>query len=287
VEFELRSQSKPPVRVSARVNVVLPGYFQTMKIPLFRGRTFTEDDFDIHKGRFEAIVNQAFVRKYLSGEDALNQLISYNGKNRIVGVVGDVINHNLGEAHQPEMYFPDCYGGMFLVARTAGNVDITSGVRDALHSMDPSIALFDVETMPARILDSVKLRRFVAWLLNSFAFTGVLLAMLGLYGTLAHLVELRRREIAIRMALGASPRSVRSLVARHSLYIALGGLIPGAIFSFLAIRATQSFLFGISPLDGWTVAATLLGFFALALLASWIPVMRATRINALLALREE
>jgi putative ABC transport system permease protein len=294
VEFELSTQSKPAIRVSAGVNEVLPGYFETMKIPLLEGRTFTEDDLDVHKRHLVAIVNQAFARKYLSGADSpyrsfgtQSGFISYNGKSRIIGVVGDVRNHDLAEPHQPEMYFPGVYAGMFLVARTSRNVDITSSVRDALRSMDPTVALFDVETMPARILDSVKLRRFVAWLLNSFAFTGALLAMLGLYGTLAHLVELRRREIAIRMALGASPRSVRSLVARHSLYIALGGLIPGAIFSFVAIRATQSFLFGISPLDGWTVAATLLGFFALALLASWIPVMRATRINALLALREE
>ena len=148
-------------------------------------------------------------------------------------------------------------------------------------------ALFDVETMPARIRESVKLRRFVAWLLDSFAFVGVLLAALGLYGTLAHLLELRRREIAIRMALGASAANVRSLIVRHSLSIALTGLIPGLLLSFFAIRATRSFLFGISMLDGWTLAATALAVFALALTASWIPVARAARVNALAALREE
>lgn len=292
VEFELSSQSTPAIRVSAGVNEVLPGYFETMKIPLIEGRTFTKQDIGVSPP--VAVVNKAFARKYLSGADSpyrsfgtQNGFISYNGKNRIIGIVGDVRNHDLAEPRQPEMYFPGVYAGMFLVARTSRNVDITSGVRGALRSMDSSVALFHVETMSDRVADSLRLRSFVAWLVNSVALIGVLLAMLGLYGTLAHLVELRRREIAIRMALGASPRSVRSLVARHSLYIALGGLIPGAIFSFVAIRATQSFLFGISPLDGWTIAATLLGFFALALLASWIPVMRATRINALLALREE
>jgi ABC-type antimicrobial peptide transport system permease subunit len=95
------------------------------------------------------------------------------------------------------------------------------------------------------------------------------------------------REIAIRMALGASAGSVRSLIARHSLSIALAGVIPGAILSFVAIRATRTFLFGISPFDTWTVAITALGLFALALLASCIPIVRATRVNALAALREE
>jgi putative ABC transport system permease protein len=284
-EFDFPNRSKTPVRPSASINGVLPGYFETMRIPLLKGRTFTEQD--IASTPSVAVINKAFAEKYFPDEDPIGQLISYNGPNRIVGVVRDVLNRNLAEGPRPELYYINFPAGVFLVARTAGDVDITAGVRGALESMDKSVALFHVERMADRVQDSLRLRRFVAWLLNSFAFTGVLLAMLGLYGTLAHLVELRRREIAIRMALGASPRSVRSLVARHSLYIALGGLFPGAIFSFLAIRATQSFLFGISPLDGWTVAATLLGFFALALLASWIPVMRATRINALLALREE
>jgi predicted permease len=283
---------EPANRPAARFNIVLPKYIETMKIPLIEGRTFTARD--DQTSPFTAIVDRAFVQKYFPGEDPIGKLVANNGERdkpyQIVGVVGSVANRDLAENLRPEIYIPALQhpnSAMFLVARTKGDEEITSAVRDTLRSMDSGVALFHVETMSQRVEDSLRLRRFAAWLLNSFAFTGVLLAMLGLYGTLAHLVELRRREIAIRMALGASPRSVRSLVARHSLYIALGGLIPGAIFSFAAIRATQSFLFGISPLDGWTVAAALLGFFALALLASWIPVMRATRINALLALREE
>ncbi|MGC1657769.1 MAG: FtsX-like permease family protein, partial [Candidatus Acidiferrales bacterium] len=132
-----------------------------------------------------------------------------------------------------------------------------------------------------------KLRRFVAWLLNSFALVGLLLAALGLYGTLAYTVQLRRREIAIRMALGASPRDTRVLILRHCASIAAAGLVPGALISVAAARATRSFLFGISPLDPWTVALTAAGFFALALAATWIPAMQATRVDALLALREE
>ncbi|MFZ0638229.1 MAG: FtsX-like permease family protein [Candidatus Acidiferrales bacterium] len=280
------------VRPAARYNIVLPGYLETMKIPLLEGRVFNEHD--NASSPMVAIVDSAFVQKYFAEEDPIGKLVANNATHdkpyAIVGVVGHVASRDLAEQHHPQIYIPAWQHpntAMFIVARTKGDTDITSSVRDTLRSMDNTVALFDVETMPARILDSVKLRRFVAWLLDSFALAGVLLAALGLYGTLAHLVELRRREIAIRLALGASARSIRLLVARHSLSIALTGLIPGVLLSFFAIRAIRRFLFGISPLDAWTVAATALGFFALALAASWIPVLRATRINALAALREE
>ena len=280
------------VRPAARYNLVLPKYFETMKIPLLSGRTFTEQD--NAAAPLVAVVDQVFAERYFPRQNPIGKYVANNAQRDkpyvIVGVVGSVANRDLAEILRPEIYIPVWQHpntSMFLVARTKGDADITSAARDTLHSMDSTVALFDVETMPARILDSVKLRRFVAWLLNSFALVGVLLAALGLYGTLAHLVELRRHEIAIRMALGASASSVRSLIARHSLSIALTGLIPGAALSFLAIRATRTFLFGISPLDAWTIAITALGLFALALLASCIPVVRATRVDALAALREE
>lgn len=285
-------RAETAIHPAARYNIVLPGYLETMKIPLLAGRAFS--DGDNANSPLVAVVDRTFVQKYFPGENPLGKLVANNGtRNKpyaIVGVVGDVASRDLAEKHRPQIYIPALQhpsSAMFLVARTKGDADITASVRDTLRGMDKTVALYDVETMPARILDSVKLRRFVAQLLNSFALAGVLLAALGLYGTLAHLVELRRREIAIRMALGASTHSVRSLIACHSLSIAFAGLIPGAALSFLAIRVTRSFLFGISPFDAWTLFLTALGFFALAVAASWIPIMRATRVNALLALHEE
>ncbi|MGB7173118.1 MAG: ABC transporter permease, partial [Candidatus Acidiferrales bacterium] len=281
-----------PVRPAARFNIVLPGYLETLKIPLIEGRSFGEQD--NASSAMVAIVDRSFVRKYFSQEDPIGKLVANNAVRnnpyRIVGVVRDVLSHDLAEAHRPEIYIPELQhpnSAMFLVVRSAANANVAADVRDALESMDKSVALFDVETMPARILDSVKLRRFVAWLLNSFALVGLLLAALGLYGTLAYTVQLRRREIAIRMALGASPRDTRVLILRHCASIAAAGLVPGALISVAAARATRSFLFGISPLDPWTVALTAAGFFALALAATWIPAMQATRVDALLALREE
>ncbi|HKF51837.1 MAG TPA: FtsX-like permease family protein, partial [Candidatus Acidoferrales bacterium] len=286
------------VRPAALYYIALPDYIQTMKIPLLEGRTFTAADGP--NSSPVAVVDRTFAQKYFPHDDPIGKLVANNGHGAfagsrdhpatIVGVVGSVENRDLAQPLLPAIYIPAVQmprSAMFIVARTKGNADITSSVRDTLRSMDNTVALFDVETMPARISDSVKLRRFVAWLLNTFAFVGVLLAALGLHGALAHLVELRRREIAIRMALGASARSVRSLIARHSLSIAIAGLIPGAALSFLAIRSARTFLFGVSPLDPWIIAATTAAIFILALAASCIPIARAARVDALAALREE
>ena len=208
----------------------------------------------------------------------------------IIGVVGSVANRDLAEPVLPAIYVPATQmprSAIFIVARTSGNADITSSVRDILRNMDSSVALFDVESMSARVQDSIKLRRFVAWMLNGFALVGLLLAALGLYGTLAYTVQLRRREIAIRMALGASPRKTRALILRHCASIAVAGFVPGALVCVVAGRATRSFLYGISPLDPWTIAIALAGFFAFVLAAAWLPAMKATRVDALLALHEE
>jgi ABC-type lipoprotein release transport system permease subunit len=164
---------------------------------------------------------------------------------------------------------------------------VTSAVREILRRQDPVVALFDIETMPQRIMDSVKLRRFVAWLLNSFALGGAVLAALELYGTLAYLVQLRRREIAIRVALGASGSDIARLVARHSLSLALAGLIPGVLLCALSARATRGFLFGVAPLDVGTVALTVGALILLVAVATWPPVARASGVNALSMLREE
>ena len=280
------------VRPAARFNIVLPGYLETMKIPLVEGRTFSQQD--NATSPIAAIVDREFVHRYFPGEDPIGRLVANNAvKNKpytIVGVAATVSSRDLAAAPPPEIYLSELQlanSSMYAVARAAPNADVTSAAREALRQMDNEVALFDIETMSARVLDSVKLRRFVAWLINSFAFVGLFLAALGLYGTLAHLVELRRREMAIRMALGASRRDIRSLVGRQSLSIALAGIVPGVLLSFAAARATRSFFFGTTALDPWIAGSTVAGICALALLASWNPVRQATRVDPLATLREE
>ena len=202
----------------------------------------------------------------------------------------NVATRELGAPARPHIYWPELQlpnSAMFLVARVTAETNITASVREILHQEDAAVALFDVETMPQRISDSVKLRRFVAWLLHSFAFAGMALAALGLYGMLAYLVQLRRREIAIRMALGATPADIAQIFLRYGLSLALAGLIPGLLLLAAAARSIRSFLFGMGVLDAWTIASTAAGFFAIGLIATWPPVAQAVRVQALDTLREE
>ncbi len=292
IDLYLPGRPVPSVRPSAALNVVLPDYFGTLRIPFLAGRSFSDQEGPATSA--VAIVDRAFAQKYFPGEDAVGKLVaSHATKDKpytIVGVVGSVAGRLLGEPPEPEIYLSELQSGQsatYLVVREAPGQDVTAAVREALREMDPNAALFDVETMAGRVSHAARLRRFVAWLLNSFALVGLLLAALGLYVTLAQLVELRRREIAIRLAVGASRSHVRRLFARHGLVVASAGLVPGMLLAMAAGRVTRSFLFGISAFDTRTVAATLLGFVVLALLASWIPSLRAARADVLLVLRDE
>lgn len=284
---------QPRIRPSAQANLVLPNYFEALKIPLLKGRTFTPQD-NSQASLTPVVIDEAFARVYFPNEDPIGKLVANNcchdRPDRIIGVVGSVATRDLGAAPKPEIYWPELQlpnSAMFLVVRETGNTDVTSAVREILHQQNASVALFDVETMPARIMDSMKLRRFVAWLLNSFALIGLILAALGLYGTLAYLVQLRRREMAIRMAFGATPSDVAGLVTRYSVSLAIAGVIPGAILCIFAVQATRSFLFGVEPLDPWTLAGTAGGLLIIVALASWFPVVQAARLDPLPMLREE
>lgn len=288
----------PAVRPAARVDQVLPNYFETLQIPLMKGRTFTLHD---DSNSFPVVViDEEFARQYFPDEDPVGKLVANNGRGdwsgsrdhpaTVVGVVGNVATRELGAPRRPQIYWPQLQlpnSAMFLVVRQAGQTDVTAAVREILHQQDPSVALFDVETMPARILDSVKLRRFVAWMLNSFALAGMILAALGLYGTLAYLVQLRRREIAIRMALGATPPDVARLVTRYSLSLVLSGVIPGVLLCALAARVTESFLFRVAAFDLATIMLTALGLLVVVAIATWFPVAQAAGVNTLTTLHDE
>lgn len=291
-DMYIPEQPNSPTRPAARVDIVLPNYFETLRMPLLKGRLFTSHDDATSPS--VVVINDEFARKYFPGEDPIGKLVANNCCHdrtaAVIGIIGNIATRDLGAPRRPQIYWPELQlpnSAMFLVVREAGGTDVASAVREILHRQDSAIALFDVETMPARIADSVKLRRFVAWLLNSFAFVGMALAALGLYGTLAYFVQLRRREIAIRMAFGASASDVAGLIARYSMSLALAGLIPGLILAALAALATRSFLFGVGPLDPRTIAFTIMGLVGIGLMASCSPVVQAMRVSTLATLREE
>ncbi|MGH9734426.1 MAG: ABC transporter permease [Candidatus Acidiferrales bacterium] len=279
-------------RPAARVNVVLPNYFETMKIRLLKGRTFTAHD--DKSSQAVVMIDKEFARDYFPGEDPIGKLVANNCcRDRlatVIGVVGSVATRELGASPRPEIYWPELQlpnSAMFLTVREAGNADVTAAVREILRRKDSAVALFDVETMPQRIIDSVKLRHFVAWLLNAFALVGMMLAALGLYGTLAYVVQLRRREMAIRMAFGARPRDVARIVALYSFSLALAGVLPGILLCVLGAEGERRFLFGITPLDPATAAYTTAGLLLIVAMATLSPIAQAARLDPLAMLHEE
>lgn len=289
IDLRFPGRPTPSLQPTAALNIVLPNSFGTLRIPLLEGRSFSERDGPTATA--VAIVNRAFAQTYFPREDPIGKVVARDDTPyTIVGVAENVASGELGAPPVPQMYLSALQAGQsatYLVVREAPGHDVTAMVREQLRQMDPNVALFNVDTLAGRVARSVRLRRFVAWILDSFAGVGLLLAALGLYGTLAHAVELRRREIAIRLAVGARPRSVQGLFARHGVLIASAGLVPGMLLAAAAGWVTRSFLFGIGLFDLGTTSLTLAGFVVLALLASWVPAARAARSDLLLALRDE
>jgi len=280
--------STPP---EAQIGLALPGYFEAMGIPLLRGRTFTLRD---RAGSVPvAVIDEELARRYFPDDEAVGKLIASGGANTpatIIGVVGSVHNGDLSGPHEPEVYYPELQEraeAMYLVLRTTGDADPTAAVRKAIAKFDPGVALYDVQFMEARVGASLELRRFVAFLLNGLAIVGMLLASVGLYGSLAHLVELRQREIGIRVALGATRAQVVQMILARAGSVIAAGLMAGALGAAVAGRAVQSQLFGVKLTD----AAIWIGVLGVILIAgavsAYFPAWRAARIDPSVALRHE
>jgi predicted permease len=284
-----RPKQTPPAE--AQIGLAFPGYFEAMGIRLLRGRTFTSRD---RTGALPvAVIDEELARRYFQGEDPLGKAIASGGSETlatIIGVVGSVHNSDLGGPSEPEVYYPEFQEhteATYLVLRTTGDADPTAAVRKAIARLDPGVGLYDVQFMAARVSRSLELRRFLAFLLNGLAATGLLLAIVGLYGSLAHLVELRQREIGIRIALGATrARVLRLILVRGGIVVGLG-LLAGVCGAVTAGRAVKSQLFGVELTDA-TVWIAVLGVILIAgAISAYLPAWRAARIDPSVALRHE
>ncbi|MCU1261240.1 MAG: hypothetical protein JWO80_4125, partial [Bryobacterales bacterium] len=290
-ELRLAGRSATDRRAEAQISVALPGYFETMGIPLLRGRTFT--DRDRAGAQLVAVIDEELARRYFANEEAIGKTIASGGAAKlalIVGVVGSVHNSNLGGDRQPEVYYPELQErseSMYLVLRMKGDADPTAAVRASVAALDPGVALYDVRLMDERVAASLKLRRFTAFLLNGFAIAGVILAGVGLYGSLAHLVELRRREIGIRMALGARPSQVFGMIVGYAAVVVAAGLGSGIVTATAAGRAVRSQLFGVEATDAGIWVGVLSAMVIAAALAAWLPARRAVAVEPSIALRDE
>ena len=283
----------PPMneRPVALVRVVTPGYFSTLRIPVLRGREFADTDTAAHG----FVVNEAFTRKFLSGLEPIDVQITVKMQEEdpyfpIIGVVGDVKEGSVRNSAEPTVFYshrqmPET--AMTLLARTTQPAAITRSAVDAVHQLDPNIAVTRVRTFEGALADSLARERLNALVSGGFALSGLLLASLGLYGLLAFLVTERTKEIGIRIALGAQVgRLTRSVIA-GGLRLVLIGAALGIGGSLFMLRSLGTLLFGVTPNDLSTYAAVLTLLAAVAVLASYLPARRAARVQPLLALRQE
>ncbi|HEV2983053.1 MAG TPA: ABC transporter permease, partial [Vicinamibacterales bacterium] len=282
---------------SADFATTSPGYFRTMRIPIVSGRDFSAADNDAAPRVI--IVNETFARTYFPGRNPIGERLKPGVSTteretpwrEIVGVVGDIKYLTLGEPSRPAFFIPYSQGlisSLQLVIRTAGDpVGIVEAVRKTIAGKDPQLALYEVRPLEQYVARSVAGERFETLLLAVFAGLGLVLTAVGLYGVVAYGVAQRTREFGIRLALGARPREVLAMVVRGGMVLAGAGLLVGIVAGAFATRALAGTLSGIEPLDPMTFAAVAALLFAVAMLASYVPARRATRVDPILALRCE
>ena len=285
-----QSRTKNNERV-ADYRVVTPSFFQTAGVSLKSGRLF--DDSDLSDKPQVFIVNQAFVRTYLSGLEPLGTKLEGESqlvKGEIVGVVSNIKHRSLELDAQPALYVSYLQSSTFPIMNFVVKTEtqpssLITPVTRVLQELDSRGVVFNVRPYDEFIADAVAPRRFNLWLFTGFGLLAVLLAAAGMYATLNFAVMQRTREIGIRMALGAQRSSVMKLVLSQSATLIMSGLVIGLLASFLINQWLNSLLFGVSATDPLTYATMGLVAFAIALFASWIPARRATRVDPISTLR--
>jgi len=279
--------------------VVTPGYFESLGMNLVRGRFFVETDTE--KAPVVAVINETMARRYWPGEEPISKRFRVSSETypwiTIVGVVGQVRQNAVTENPRAEMYVPHAQwaaaGGstrhaMTFVIRTAGDpLAILSNVRQALRSIDPNLPLAEVRTLDQVAAAALSQARFATLLLGAFAGLALALATIGIYGVISLLVARRRREIGIRMALGARSTSILGMVVMRGMTLEVIGAATGLVAGAALTRVMRSLLYGVTPFDPITFMAVPAILASVAILACVIPAARAARLNPVIALREE
>ena len=284
-------KSLPPhSQASAHYRTATPQYFQAMGIPVIRGRAFEEAD---REGRpLVAIISASAAQRFWPNRNPIGERFSIdNPEITIVGVVADIHAAALDKAPQPTVYVPyrqDPWPSMVFALRTSvPPATLTMAVRDAIWQVDKEQPVGGVRTMDQQLSNSLTRRRFSVSLLTGFGVVAGSLAAIGLYGVLAFIVAQRRREIGVRMALGAQPRDVIADVMGHGLRLAGLGVVIGLGLALAGSRLLSSLLFGTSPTDALTFAAVATLLVVIAAAASLVPALRASRVDPVIALRDE
>jgi putative ABC transport system permease protein len=294
----------PPL---AHYRIVTPGYFEAMRIPLHAGRTFT--DLDTADRPLAVIVNETLRRQGWGSRGPLGSRVTFGGGTppdvkwaEVVGVVGDVRHFGAGTPPAPEMYWPApqidavpgetlrrMRRGLTLVVATESDDSLSAvpTVRAAVLALDPEQPIANVRTMASLMDASMWLSRATAWLLTIFGGAALTFALLSVFGAASYAVQQRRRELALRLALGADPRRVARLAVRGAVAGALAGIAVGVGLAVMLSRAVETLIVGSRGADAVTLAVVGAGLAAAAAAASWIPARRAARIDPMQALRVE
>ena len=283
----------PDIDSNARFNMVGPGYFKTMGVPMVAGREFTPQD--IQGAPKVVVVNQAFVRKFKLGENPVGKRMTDDGDKldmEIVGVAADAKYSEVRDA-VPALFFRPYkqgqdIGALTFYARTEADPNqLLSAVPRVIAALDPNLPIDNLRSLPETVRENTFLDRFIGVMAASFAALATVLAAIGLYGVLAYTVSQRTREIGLRMALGAPPSRVRAMVLRQvAIMTVIGGLI-GVTLSLWVGRQARAILFEMTALDPVVYAASILTLALVALAAGFIPAHRASKVDPMTALRYE
>jgi predicted permease len=271
-----------------------PDYFSTLGIPRVAGRDLGEENPAAPR---VAVVNEEFVRHYFQGDNPIGHTVNGAGVlYQIVGIVKNTKSRTIGEDQRPVLYRsinqtigPDpSSDGYILMARYEGDpAALIAAMQHEIHALDPSLAIFNIQTMEEHMRDALFLPRLVGTLFTIFGISGLLLAVIGLYSVMSYSVSQRTREIGVRMALGARATQVQSMIVRGGMRLAIVALAIGLPLALAAARLTTTLLYGIRPWDIATFTLIPVLLVAVALIACWIPSRRASRVDPIAALRME
>jgi predicted permease len=275
---------------NATVLHVSDGYFRTIGTPVLDGREFTPQDRG--DAPFVVVVNDALARQHFPDGSAVGSSLLFDDEViPIVGVVGDIRQSAIAEPGQPTIYIDNQQNSrvkVTLVTRTSGEpLTMAGAVQAAIRSLDPDQTITSVFTYDDLVSEALARPRLLTVLLAAFGVLGLALGALGIYGVQAYLVSQRRREIGVRMALGAQPGAVLRMVVARGMLLAGVGIAIGLASALAVTRYLRSVLYGVAPSDPLTFAAVAIALFGIATLASWLPARRAAAVDPVVALHTD
>jgi putative ABC transport system permease protein len=288
------SPTDPGRQLTASSTVASIDYFKVMSIPIARGRSFNE--FDRAGSPPVVLINEAMASRYWPDEDPVGKRITVGSFGRpmsreIIGVVGNVRHTGLDSDPRPEFFVPHLqnpFGGMAIVVRATSDPDqLLTAAKDQIRAIYKDQPFYSINTMDALVTKSLGERRFNLLLLCAFAAIALLLAGIGIYGLISFSISQRTHEIGVRMALGAKTRDIIGMVLGEGIALSLVGVGVGLVGALLLTRFLKSLLFGVTPTDPVTFVIISVSLIALALVASYLPARRATRVDPMVALRYE